>query len=95
MNSLRNALGQTVFSAFLHDAHVASVEEPIPRSILRARQFIDEHYEEDCSLGVIAHAAAVSPQHLVHSFRKFFDRRNAWRRFKDLGSNLAYSRSQA
>jgi AraC family L-rhamnose operon regulatory protein RhaS len=54
VNSLRNALGQTVFTAFLHDAHVASVEDPIPRSILRARQFVDEHYEEDCSLSVIA-----------------------------------------
>jgi AraC family L-rhamnose operon regulatory protein RhaS len=91
VNSLRNALGQTVFSAFLHDAHVASVEEPIPRSILRARQFIDEHYEEDCSLGVIARAAAVSPQHLVHSFRKFFDTtpiRYVWQLRLAKGANL-------
>jgi AraC family L-rhamnose operon regulatory protein RhaS len=91
VNALRNALGQTVFRAFLHDAHVASVEDPIPRSILRARQFIDEHYEEDCSLGAIAEAAAVSPQHLVYSFRKFFDTtpiRYVWRLRLAKGANL-------
>ena len=91
VNALRNALGQTVFNAFLHDAHVAAVEEPIPRAILRARQFIDDHYEEDCSLGVIARAAAVSPQHLVYSFRKFFDTtpvRYLWRLRLAKGANL-------
>ncbi|MEM7224308.1 MAG: AraC family transcriptional regulator [Pseudomonadota bacterium] len=91
VNLLRNALGQAAFSAFLHDAHVAAVEEPIPQSILRARQFIDEHYEDACALEDIAHAASVSQQHLIYSFRKFFETtpiRYLWQLRLAKGANL-------
>jgi len=70
LNLLRNALGESIFLAYFHEAQMSEQERLTPRSILRARYYIDENFEKEITVNRLAALVGVTPQHLVSSFRK-------------------------
>ncbi|WP_136617943.1 MULTISPECIES: helix-turn-helix transcriptional regulator [Mesorhizobium] len=70
LNMLRNALGEAIFLAYFHEAQMSEQERLTPRSVLRARFYIDENYEKEITVERLAALVGVTPQHLVSSFRK-------------------------
>ncbi|WP_406873620.1 AraC family transcriptional regulator [Aminobacter sp. P9b] len=70
LNLLRNALGESIFLAYFHEAQMSEQERLTPRSVLRARYYIDENYEKEITVERLAALVGVTPQHLVSSFRK-------------------------
>lgn len=70
LNMLRNSLGETIFLAYFHEAQMSEQERLMPRSVLRARFYIDENYEKEITVERLAVLVGVTPQHLVSSFRK-------------------------
>ncbi|MEO5324422.1 AraC family transcriptional regulator [Mesorhizobium sp. CC13] len=70
LNLLRNALGETIFLAYFHEAQMSEQERLTPRSVLRARFYMDENYEKEITVDRLAALVGVTPQHLVSSFRK-------------------------
>ncbi len=72
LNQLRNALGESIFLAYFHEAQMSEQERLTPRSVLRARFYVDENYEKEITVDRLAALVGVTPQHLVSSFRKHF-----------------------
>ncbi|MBT1157252.1 helix-turn-helix transcriptional regulator [Aminobacter anthyllidis] len=70
LNQLRNTLGESIFLAYFHEAQMSEQERLTPRSVLRARFYIDENYEKEITVQRLAALVGVTPQHLVSSFRK-------------------------
>lgn len=70
LNALRNALGESIFLAYFHEAQMSEQERLTPRSVLRARFYIDENYDKEITVERLAALVGVTPQHLVSSFRK-------------------------
>lgn len=70
LNQLRNALGNSIFLAYFHEAQMSEQERLTPRSVQRARFYIDENYEKEITVDRLAALVGVTPQHLVSSFRK-------------------------
>ncbi|MFU0507474.1 helix-turn-helix domain-containing protein [Pseudaminobacter sp. NGMCC 1.201702] len=70
LNMLRNALGESIFLAYFHEAQMSEQERLTPRSVQRARFYIDENYEKQITIDRLAALVGVTPQHLVSSFRK-------------------------
>jgi AraC-like DNA-binding protein len=67
---LAAALGRALYQEFLFQADVKIREQPIHRSVLRARAFIEQNISEPCTLGSIARYANVTPQHLTRIFKQ-------------------------
>ncbi|MBT1154088.1 helix-turn-helix transcriptional regulator [Aminobacter anthyllidis] len=70
LNMLRNALGQALYAAYFHEAHVSERDRHIPRPVHRARNYIEENSEKDVTINSLAALVARTPQHLILSFRK-------------------------
>ncbi|MBL8583932.1 MAG: helix-turn-helix transcriptional regulator [Rhizobiaceae bacterium] len=70
LNALRNALGQSIFLAYFHDAQLSEQEKLIPRSVLRARLYIEENFDKEITVERLAGLVGVTPQHLVSAFRR-------------------------
>ncbi|GAA2864668.1 AraC family transcriptional regulator [Aminobacter sp. P9b] len=70
LNMLRNALGQTLYAVYFHEAHVSERDRHIPRPVHRARNYIEENSEKDVTINSLADLVARTPQHLILSFRK-------------------------
>jgi AraC family L-rhamnose operon regulatory protein RhaS len=70
LNALRNALGQSIFLAYFHEAQLSEQERLIPRSVLRARLYIEENFEKEITVERLAGLVGVTPQHLVSAFRR-------------------------
>ena len=68
---LRNLLGQTLFQEFFYQAHLIEEERPYPKSVLRAKQYIEHNFSNSCHLNDIATYAGISPQHLIKLFWKY------------------------
>lgn len=71
-NDLRNALGLSLFGAYLFESRDKESEAGIPASLLRVRQHISRHFAEDITLTDLANVAALSPTHLVAVYGKHF-----------------------
>ncbi|MDH6231571.1 AraC-like DNA-binding protein [Mesorhizobium soli] len=71
LNMLRNALGQSLFMAFFHEAHMLEAGLDVPRPVLLAKQHIDENFNQPISVGSLAHSIAMTPQHLIVLFRRY------------------------
>lgn len=67
---LRDALGLSLFTAYFHEAQISERERHIPRSIHRARRYLEENFEKELTIARLADLVALTPQHLISSFRK-------------------------
>jgi AraC-like DNA-binding protein len=70
VNILRNALGQTLFTAYFHESQRSERERHIPLAIHRARQYLEDNFEIEITVDRLAKIVALTPQHLISSFRK-------------------------
>ena len=70
---LRNLLGQTLFQEYFYQAHLIDEERPYPKSVLRAKRYIEHNFSDECGLRSVAKFSGVSPQHLIKLFRMHFD----------------------
>ncbi|WP_395450702.1 helix-turn-helix domain-containing protein [Aminobacter sp. UC22_36] len=70
LNMLRNALGQSLYAAYFHEAQISERDRHIPRPVHRARNYIEENSEKDVTIDAVAELVARTPQHLISSFRK-------------------------
>lgn len=70
-NALRDALGHVCCRAYLFEARQSEANRKIPKVIIDARRYIQEHLADE-SLDVLAVAGScgVTPQHLVSAFKK-------------------------
>ncbi len=73
INNLRNALGTALFTAYFFEARRNEMERAMPNAVIRAKHYLDEHFTSPCDLAALSAIAAVSPQHLIHLFRKHLD----------------------
>ena len=72
-NELINSLGVALFNAYLYESNLIQEERPLPRSILKVKQYINGNYAQTISTEALAEIAALSTSHLIKQFRKFFD----------------------
>jgi len=69
INRLRNAIGEALLSAYAADGGLQS-RSIIPDVVLKARDYADRHFSEDCDLARLAESVGVSREYLVSTFRK-------------------------
>ena len=67
---LRAVLGRALFQEYLYQAHLSQREQPFHRSVLRAKDFIEQRLSEPCTLSEISRYANVTPQHLTRIFKR-------------------------
>lgn len=72
-NELINSLGVALFNAYLYESNLIQEERPLPKSILKAKQYIERNYAQSISTDDLAEIASLSTSHLIKQFRKFFD----------------------
>jgi transcriptional regulator GlxA family with amidase domain len=63
-------LGQSLLAAYFHEAQISERERHTPRSIHRARRYLEENFAKELTVSQLADLLALTPQHLVSSFRK-------------------------
>lgn len=91
LNKLRNLIGEAVLSCYLNDALGSSEDSKAPQSTLRAFRYIENNFIEDIDLSALARISHVTPQHLIHSFKKHFavtPMRHVWRLRAAKGARL-------
>lgn len=69
-DQLRDHLGMVVFYEYFYQANLLEQELPLPKSIVRAKRFIEEHYAQEISLDMIAEQASLSKQYLTNLFKQ-------------------------
>ena len=67
---LRNSIGRTIFYEYFEEADILETEEPLPRAVIRAKRYIDEHFCDKCNLDIVAEAVGISPPYLSKIFRQ-------------------------
>lgn len=72
LRDLKNAMGLAVICDFLYEANMESEGPPIPKAIRRVKDYIDENYQEPCSLDALAEVAALTPSYLIKKFNKYY-----------------------
>lgn len=70
---IRNSLGVAVFHEYFYQANLLAQEQPLPKTVLRAKRFIEEHYREQCDMKRIADVACMTPQYLSRMFKQTLD----------------------
>jgi AraC-like DNA-binding protein len=70
LNKVRNAVGQALFAAFFHEAHLSERDRFIPKQVKRVKQYIEGNFDKETSICQLALIANLTPQHLISSFRK-------------------------
>ena len=73
LNTLRDAIGQASFSAFLLDCHDAEVHRTIPPPVERAERLLKTRFREHWDGELLARACGVTRSHLVAGFRRCYD----------------------
>lgn len=69
-DQLRDHLGRVIFHEYFYQANLLEKELPLPRSIVRAKRFIEENYARELSLDMIAEQASLSKQYLTTLFKQ-------------------------
>ena len=69
IDRLRNAIGEALLSAYAADGGLRS-RTIIPDIVLKAKDYADSHFSEDCDLARLAELVGVSREYLVSTFRK-------------------------
>ncbi|WP_184768775.1 helix-turn-helix domain-containing protein [Aminobacter carboxidus] len=67
---LCDTLGQSLLAAYFHESQISERERHTPRSIHRARRYLEENFAKELTVSQLADLLALTPQHLVSSFRK-------------------------
>lgn len=70
---LRNLLGEAVFYEYFCQANLIEDEGPLPKSIIKAKDFIEQHYTDHCTLEMVAESAGLNPHYLSRLFIKHLD----------------------
>lgn len=70
LNSLRDAVGLAVCRTYLLDARLSLSEKKLPKKVLEAKRFMEEHIsDETLDVNSMAAHAVMSPQHFIASFK--------------------------
>jgi len=70
VRAFRDALGEALICAYLHQANLDWDEALVPESVVRGREFIESHFCEYIDNQLIARRAGVSPQYLDRLFKR-------------------------
>jgi AraC-like DNA-binding protein len=70
VRAFRDALGEAMICAYLHQANLDWDEALVPEPVIRAREFIEGHFCEHIDSQQIARKAGVSPQYLDRLFKR-------------------------
>jgi AraC-like DNA-binding protein len=70
VRAFRDALGETLICAYLHQANLDWDETLVPEPVIRGREFIEGHFCEHIDSLQIARKAGVSPQYLDRLFKR-------------------------
>ena len=70
VSAFRDALGEAMICAYLHQANLDWDEAPVPEPVIRVREFIEGHFCEHINGLQIAQRAGVSPQYLDRLFKR-------------------------
>ena len=69
--AMRNALARTLFYEFFYQAQLFAEHAPLPTPLLRARSFIEDHFQERLRLSTVAREVGMTPQHLHRLFQHY------------------------
>jgi AraC-like DNA-binding protein len=67
--NLYNQIARLLFAEFFRIAGYPEQTVQLPQAVVRARELIDLHYTDPLDLAAMAHAACVSPTHLIRLFK--------------------------
>lgn len=69
---VRDALGATVFNEYFRLAHLDQEDSRLPKAVLLAKMYLEEHFSEDRDLHLkdISDFASLSPNYLLELFKK-------------------------
>jgi AraC-like DNA-binding protein len=70
VRAFRDALGEALICAYLHQANLDRDETLVPEPVSRSKEYIESHFCEPIDTGEIARKAGVSPQYLVRLFKR-------------------------
>jgi AraC-like DNA-binding protein len=70
VRAFRDALGEALICAYLHQANLDWDEVLVPEPVIRGREFIEGHFCEPIDSLQIARKAGVSPQYLDRLFKR-------------------------
>ena len=76
IDRLRNAIGEALLSAYAADGGLRS-RTIIPDIVLKAKDYADSHFSEDCDLARLAELVGVSREYLVSTFRNILGLRQS------------------
>ena len=68
-----NVLGSAVFAAYVYKAEANKKDEVYPVSILKVKEFMDHHFDEDYNLSTIAEVFNINPRYLLKLYKKYFN----------------------
>ncbi len=71
-NEMRTALGRALLAAYQFESRQSETSGSMPTGLYRARHHLDEKYTSEITLSDLAEIAAMSPNHLVVAFRRFY-----------------------
>lgn len=67
---LRNSIGRSIFYEYFEEADMVEKEEPLPKSVVKAKRYMDEHFQDKCNLESVAEIAGISPPYLSKIFKE-------------------------
>lgn len=67
---LRNSLGRSIFYEYFKEADMVEKEEPLPKAVIRAKRYIDEHFQEKWDIENVAEIVGISPPYLSRLFKQ-------------------------
>jgi AraC family L-rhamnose operon regulatory protein RhaS len=70
VRAFRDALGEAMICAYLHQANLDWDEALVPEPVTRGKEFIESHFCEHIDNAQIARRAGVSPQYLDRLFKR-------------------------
>jgi AraC-like DNA-binding protein len=70
VRAFRDALGEALICAYLHQANLDWDEALVPAPVIKGREFIEGHFCEHIGSAQIARRAGVSPQYLDRLFKR-------------------------
>jgi AraC-like DNA-binding protein len=73
VRAFRDALGETMICAYLHQADLDRDEAIVPEPVANGKEFIEAHFAEPIDNKQIARRVGVSPQYLVRLFKRSYN----------------------
>lgn len=73
LENLKNSIGEATFNEYFFQAHMKGEDTPLPPTVKRIKQYIEQRYLEPCSLEDIASAMNLNPRYMIRILKEHTD----------------------